>query len=272
MTKKLVCFGDSFADGKNEGTWISQLAIQNNWNRESFGLGGSGPIYAIEKFFEYIQSGQDFDIAIFCWSEPSRLYNTKVRDVNSYTSQYIPKNKTKDEIAVYKASAQYLQYFYRSDIGQLQLSGVLRWFDSYLKENFSDKLFFHFQCFNASLKWMPGDKENFSPKDIENWFLLHLFESGVTAYPPLLYLSINDPDFVEFGDEYDRHRHGHLAKDQHIALSKLLTHYITDVSRSPNCKTVLISDHVKRIKHLYESFPGEWHPYFDPVFNEMQKK
>ena len=271
MTVKLVCFGDSFADGKNDDTWISRLAIQNNWDRECFGLGGTGPIYAIEKFFEYVQSGQDFDIAIFCWSEPSRLHHPKVRDLNTHTSQYIPKNKTKDEIAVYEASGQYLKHFYRRDIGQLQLSGVLRWFDNYLKENFSDKLFFHFQCFNSSLKWMPGDEENFSPKDVKNWFLLHLFESGITAYPPLLYLSINDLNFVEFGDEYDTGRHGHLGAEQHILLAKLLSDYITDISRNPNWKTITISDNAGKIQHLYESFSGTWIPDLE-TFYQIQKK
>jgi len=77
------------------------------------------------------------------------------------------------------------------------------------------------------------------------------------------------PNFVAFGDEYDKQRNGHLGAQQHILLAKLLSDYVNDISRNPNWKTIIISD-TGEIQHLYNSFPGKWIPDLNAA--KMKKK
>lgn len=259
--KKIIVCGDSFADGVNDDSWIKQLANNNNWNIESFGTGGSGPIHAIAQFFKYTDLGGKFDIALFCWSEPNRFYHHLVSDLNHHSSFYpeLRHHHDKKSKKIYDASAQYLKEIYRDDIGHMQLSGVQHWFDQYLVKTYPDKMFLHFHCFSATHDLLFDDKFGEGWTNIDNHYINYIFKSGTTMYPPLMYLSANDPamEGQMFGSQADWDRTGHLSPEQHTYMVNRMQQLI-DSDEKP--ETFFISDDATRVKHVNETWPGRWIP------------
>jgi hypothetical protein len=69
--KILLVLGDSYAaqfDWYSPTHWIAQFADSADLEIVALGLGGSGPEYAIQQFFKYVNEGGKFDIMVTCWS------------------------------------------------------------------------------------------------------------------------------------------------------------------------------------------------------------
>lgn len=223
--KILLVLGDSYAaqfDWYSPTHWIAQFADSADLEIVALGLGGSGSEYAIEQFFKYVNAGGKFDMMLTCWSEASRLYHPEVPVINTTiinSGKAFRKSTTYTLVEkVRHAAKEYYSHFYREDLANIHLTGLLQWFDEYLVSNYPNKLYWHFYCF-------PGLYNN-SYADLakkEDQYIGHVFKSGVTMYPTLSYFSFNDPNHIQLQDDL---RAGHLSTDQHTQIFlKLQTLY-----------------------------------------------
>ncbi len=76
MTKKLVIFGDSFAEGASEKSWSHRLAAQLNLPTVNFARIGSALSFSLIKFLEYTCSANydQEDIIVFNTTVTNRVY------------------------------------------------------------------------------------------------------------------------------------------------------------------------------------------------------
>ena len=249
--KILLVLGDSYAH-THKTTWIGQLADKFNLEVVMLAKDGAGPIYVVEQFFEYLNNGGKFDMMITCWSEASRIYHHKVPVINT---TIINDGRAFRKFTTYPlvekvrhAAKEYYSHFYREDLSNIQLTGVLQWFDEYLADNFPDRLFWHFYCFPGLYN---NKYANLSSK--EDQYIGHIFKSGTTMYPTLSYFSFNDPE-SSITLENDV-RSGHLSTSQRNQIFlKLQLLY----NKQQTSTVYLLDDKFDRVKLSKESFEGKW--------------
>lgn len=233
--KKVLVFGDSFTDfnaGKlsKRENWLHMLQNDNDWEVENFSITGSGPNLALTKFLDYTSDpANDFDLCIFAWSEPSRIWNGAVNDINVWSAER--KSTGHQDSEIYKTAQDFFgNYFYNRNLFNIMHKGTLMWLDQYTKKRFPDKQFWHFNCFpalNDGEYRLPEHFENDDNVLVEDR-LYHVFDNGITIYPSLVWLSDRDserPDNIQ-----NDWRPGHLGKQLHQAVADKLSTLLTDSS------------------------------------------
>ena len=214
---KISVFGDSFASfdittGLEYKHWLGQLKAHQGYDNSNLLLtaaGGSGPMDHIYQFFQHIPDVENSNLLIFVWSQSSRLFHEKIRDINVGSAmnplarQYVP--STAEEDRIYDIALEYYKEFYHEKTEEIKMAGLLQWFDRILLELCPDKKIFHFQSFTTC-------RENDEEK-LNDQTLYHNFKSGINVAPPLMYLSENEPNYTGLGIK-DK-RPGHLNQDNH---------------------------------------------------------
>lgn len=250
--KILLVLGDSYSisdEWYSDTHWIAQFAESADLEIVALGLGGSGPEYAIQQFFKYVNNSGTFDMMITCWSEASRLYHTEIPAINTAIindGRAFRKGISYTLIErVRHAAKEYYAHFYRDDLANIHLTGLLQWFDEYLQEHFSNKMYWHFYCFPGLYRMTQAD---YSCKDDQ--YIGHIFKSGVTMYPTLSYFSFNDPAHIDLKDDT---RHGHLSSHHHTHIFlKLQTLYNSQQTH----EAYFLDDDFNQVKLSKDSFRG----------------
>lgn len=215
--KRVLVIGDSFTDilGTHY-TWLNRLRIHYNWNIDNKSIAGSGSHYAFHTFMNYTE---DFDICIFAWSEPTRLFHKCIPNLNSNEAvnktHMIPWQKD-----IYKAAQHYYMHLIHDEMEVYKNTALLFWLDHYLKNNYPNKLFIHFHCFPKH-NWTENVYEKI--KEIDDSSFYHTFETGLNISPTLLKLSSSDPD--QPNNYAVDQRSGHLSKQVHEKLFYSLVNY-----------------------------------------------
>jgi|11BtaG_2_1085332.scaffolds.fasta_scaffold02606_4 hypothetical protein len=191
---KVLLLGDSFVhtDPQNQVTkhWINLLTRWHNWQVDAYGVPGSGPWTAIRAFMKLIKQ-KDYDLVIMAWSEPNRVYNLsgesnvdQLQIIDSYQSNFV------DDWVL-----------------SVQQTGLMNWFDQYIKQHHPDTQFWHFHCF-------PDNDYNKCKDGVDR--LYHIFDHGVTMYPSLMYYSVNcDQTTFSWEQFATDQRDGHLSDSRH---------------------------------------------------------
>lgn len=176
--KNILIIGDIFDYTKNVAgltpNWLNSLKSTYNCNIINLSLSGVGSSYNIIKF---LKNKEDFDLCIFIWSDVYRtLYHHVVHDltINRTMSNY------KD---VYDAADLYYRHLVNNPITYIEHIALLKGFDTYIKQKYSDKLFWHFYL-NPTV-------------EISNTELLfYNFTQGLTVYPTLDKINNMDIEYV----------------------------------------------------------------------------
>ena len=211
--KKVLVIGDSFtAHGETtENHWLRLLSLHYNWQVHNLSVGGSGSVFAWHSFLTY---DKDFDICIFAWSQPGRLYVPGVPYLNSYEVEH--KIQYKEYLKpLYDAASAYYKYVFNNDLENIKNKALLHYLDSVIQEDYEDKMFFHFHSFeNTGINLLQTSNKN-------NFY--YCFKNGISFYPSLIYLSINDPDAPD--DLGQDRRKGHLSEALHTKIANSFINY-----------------------------------------------
>ena len=251
---KVIVFGDSFVlfsgpDPLKGEHWLQRLQAKQNCDLHiEYAQGGSGPLNAISNFYKFYHSGKvnEYDTFIFAWSQPSRLFHKHVSDINFFTAQSPIARHHPNLAKVYESAYVYHDNFYIHQYEDMKLCGVLQWFDKVLCKDFNNKKIIHFHSFSAGIDFATGET-----KQIENQYLYHKFESGVTMYPSLMWFSENDPIYDAKQQHRDQ-RNGHLSNPDHeIVYNKLME--AMDLDAGKEC---LLTESTP--KYIIEKYVDVW--------------
>ena len=211
--KKLVTFGDSFLaqrrsfEETESRSWIDYVCRENKFRLDGYGDGGTNPYNAILNFLDY---NKDFHTCFFSWSHIFRvIYNNRrlIDIANGYETA-----QEQIDIPQQELSKLYYKYVFATDEFEwVKAQAMLEWFDRHLQENYKDKKFIHFYCFEIN------------PKG----FYPHMFEHGINIKPCL-------NDFSNIGDkkEYKNNdpRLLHMIPKVHKLFAKQLNKVLKDKS------------------------------------------
>lgn len=176
--KNILIIGDIFDYTKNVNglnpQWINSLQSIYNWNIINLSWSGVGSSYNIIKF---LKNKEDFDLCIFIWSDVYRtLYHHDVHDLTT--------NKDKSDYQdLYDAADLYYKHLVNNPITYIEHIALLKGFDAYIKQQYSDKLFWHFYLNTTSEK-------------SENELLFYNFTQGLTIYPTVDKINNMGSDYV----------------------------------------------------------------------------
>jgi hypothetical protein len=227
MSKQVLVLGDSFTwhhDGKKYH-WLNQLAIHNDWKIDNLSIAGSGPFYVVDAFLHYINNLKDYDIILFAWSEPTRFYHRRAPWLNGHECVHRAQFKPGLE-NLYETAQMWYQYALDFRLEEVKSTGLQYWFDNYLSENFSDKQIYHMYCFPKMGGKVEYAKYLESCADINNQQVYHLFKTGVSVLPTLVYYSVNDPDKPKsMGNDT---RAGHLSESAHCDIFNKLNTLVNE--------------------------------------------
>jgi hypothetical protein len=215
---KILGFGDSFiTPAYLPYAWINEVAKYFKGTFQSYGLEGTGSYDAYFQFKKHvIKNKEKFDVAIFAWSNSSRIYHPLVRQLCHSTVQ---KNKNSDD-PIWKAADLYYNYLFDIHKANLELTTLFYWFDNYLKEFYPNKKFVHLwsfpQCNTGEVGLPDGDGYNWDEKEK---FPYHIrwMNSGVEIRPALINLSFRDGWPEDLSKETRCH---HMTPRVHGLLSK----------------------------------------------------
>jgi hypothetical protein len=216
--KRVLVIGDSFISILDTPfSWLNRLRIHFNWSVDDRSVMGSGSHYT---FYEFLNNQEDFDVCIFAWSEPSRLFIPAVPWLNSSEVQH--KNHMESwQKDIYRAAQHYYMHLLNHDMEVYKNTAMLYWLDSQLKEKYSDKYFFHFHSFPKPLHSEDNIYESVKEHSDPNFY--HTFANGINLSPSLLKLSTLDPDCPD--DYAFDQRPGHLSKTMHDKIFYRLVDY-----------------------------------------------
>lgn len=178
MTKTIGFFGDSFcATMKNDHskkhqyhTYIEML--KNDLNSKIVNLGVAGTSFwdvYLNQFKPFLDKNIIPDICIFCWPGVSRIYNKKIRYLNSGTVLSVEKTiKNFFYKNIWTASEQYFKYLYDPEKEEQEYLHFLYYLDREIFSNLKDTKILHL--------WY--DKT-----------VCYNFKNGVEIFPNLIELS-----------------------------------------------------------------------------------
>ena len=232
--KNVLVIGDSFTDVSGETTWLYLLAAKYNWNIKNLSIGGSGGHYA---WYTFLKSTYSFDICIFCWSEPTRLFHKTIPALNSHEATVEATRTSVHQKPTYAAARQYYRHLVDPELEDLKYVAMLFWLDDYLGKNYSDKIFLHFYAFP---KPPPnGDVYTIDYCKLSN--IYHVFKNGITISPSLLTFSLLDS--IKLADYSKDIREGHLSPYLHSVLfDKLIAYFKTHDYKSSTGSILNIMD------------------------------
>ena len=170
---KIGFFGDSFcAVEKKEPneyeTYIHKLKKHYNAEIVNLGIPGSSIYDVILLQFKQFYAGNNVpDVCIFTWTHYSRLFNRTKRNIT-------PNNAV-------DAHKDYYKHIYDEEQTVLQYISMLTYFDTQILNTLPDIKFIHMFCFNNKFIIFDTIKQ-------------HIFNNGVTIYPPLYEFASQSPD------------------------------------------------------------------------------
>lgn len=222
-------FGDSFIQPiKGEGdvlvydhSYASKVAKYfNTENINTFGVPGSS---AWDAFFEFQRreeearkSGNPFDIVIFVWSNGTRLYHPRVRDIcaSNVFSHYDSKQP------LWQAAKMYYEHLFDYNKLEYEMKAFYFWLDNHLKETYPNIKFIHlngFPPFNVGQN--VDDYYEYIKNNGDDIKYYIKWKNSVEIRPSLIYFSLMD----NFPDDLSKeHRFQHLTPKMHEVVSKLI--------------------------------------------------
>lgn len=208
----IVGFGDSFITGVGDNnTYLGILKNYFNAQVITKGIPGTGPW---EAFFQFKKYTGPMDVAIFAWSEPHRLYHSRLKpvdwhNINRETPGY------NDEVKM--AAEKYYQFIYDQEKAEHEAEALYHWFDEYSKR-FNVK-FIHLWSFAKNPEAVPPEEfYNQHPGGISYH---HRFNNGVEIRPALMKFSVEE-EWPGMGNIRQETRPHHMGPHSHHKLSKLI--------------------------------------------------
>jgi hypothetical protein len=216
QVKKVLILGDSFVDinycnGDKELHWINFLKYYYDWEVTNLSHSGSG-INRVA--YELLNLKEDFDLCIIAYSQPERIFHPDIWDINfgtAVTHEHLRRSVLQDE-NVWNAARQYYTHLYRTTLNNLKGIGLHQWIYEYIKEKYPDKFFIHFDSFSL----MKPNETLVNANKKENQRIYHKFSHGITMYPSLMYMSVNDRHRP--ADLSTDRRLGHISQYQHMEI------------------------------------------------------
>lgn len=161
--KNVIIIGDIF-NYNNIPDWVDLLKSAYDWNIINLACVGVGSSYNITKF---LKNKEDFDLCIFIWGDVYRiLHHDNLRD--------------KD---IHNAADLFYTHLVNNPITYIEHIALLQGFDTYLKQQYNNKLFWHF--------YLDTTGEVSDPN-----LLFYNFTQGITIYPTLNEINTMSSDYV----------------------------------------------------------------------------
>jgi hypothetical protein len=157
--KTIGFFGDSFcSDLKSDEfeTYIEKIVKENNLKLYCLGKSGSSIWDVIlMQFFPLFDRNKLPDIIVFVWTNETRLFHRKIRNIN--VTSIAAHTEKKNEI--WQAADQYYKNFLDTELSQFQYVSALKYFDlEILPKLGTDKKIIHLRSFKN--QWLK--KYNFN--------------------------------------------------------------------------------------------------------------
>lgn len=183
MTLTVGFFGDSFCSEKqasNYQTYISKFA--NNYEADIVSLGQAGSSISdvlLIQLQPFLKLNKFPDICVFVWTGLGRLYNRKVRNINSWSAE------RSSEPGLWNASKEYFKYLHDQELDELQYVALLHYIDLVVLPKIpSTTKVIHLWAFG---KPASNTKEYFR---LDNFAYHYRWTRGVEIRPALVGLSL----------------------------------------------------------------------------------
>ena len=209
---KIAGFGDSFITENDKlYSYTNLIGKHFDTDFQHFGHEGSG---AWDAFFQFKNSNVDADVVLFVWSNSSRLYHHKYRNI-CFSGAMTNENSSDP---IWQAALGYYKHLFNAEKAVYEHIAFYYWIDNWLKENYPNTKFIHMWGF-------PGtslDSNGLPPWDNPDSFsYYHTWKNGVDVKPALIHLSYLD----EWpGDLTKETRCHHMTPKMH----NVLANYIID--------------------------------------------
>jgi len=210
----IVGFGDSFIS-KNHDLQGYLNRVGRHFKTDNVKWHGFPGTCSWDAFFQFKDYPDPVDVAVFAWSEPSRLFHRVVRGIcPGSASQPIDKNDPNRE--VWEAANLYYKYIYDYQKIEYEAMAFYQWFDTW-STRFSNTKFIHMWSFakNKSEYNDPWRQYRESTQDLEYH---HTWKNGVEIRPALMYLSMKE-GWPKDNDLSKETRVNHLTATYHIMLA-----------------------------------------------------
>lgn len=216
---RIVGFGDSFImQSSDPGAYLNLVAKEFDAELDFKGYPGTGPW---DTFFQIKDYTKEIDVAVICWSEFGRLYNSYVRGIcpGSIWNHHEGNQK---ELEIWDAALKYYQHLYDGKKIDYEAEAFYQWVDSWTKR-FAGIKFIHMWSF-AKVR-AGGDFYSEHRKDRKDLEYYHSFKNGAEIRPALMHYSVNG-DWP--GDIKKDPRTNHLNNDFH----KYVANFIIDAIKT----------------------------------------
>jgi len=223
---KIVGFGDSFILGVTPNhtewphTYQGLVSEKLNADVEFRGQPGTGPWSA---FFDFLEYQKPIDVAIFAWSEPSRLYHPVVKPLNVASVRYDIKNYDHPHYDVIEAADLYYGCLMDHRKKNYELTALMNLIDT-MSLDFPNTKFVHLHCFGKDEpgEWW-GDTYETIKQDKLKYH--HIFKNGIQIHPPLMYMSVKH-EWMGKDKLFIENRQCHLSLDMHKLLADAIVESI----------------------------------------------
>jgi hypothetical protein len=222
-------FGDSFMQPirglgnvlSYDYSYVAKVAEYfNTEDFNTFGVSGSG---SWDAFFEFQkqekiarENGKPFDLVIFAWSNGSRLYHPRVRDIcvsNVYT-HYDSKQP------LWQAARSYYEHLFDHNKLEYEMKAFFYWLDNDLKETYPNIKFIHLNGFPPYEMGQSVDNYyDYIKNNGDDIKYYTTWKNSVEVRPSLIYFSLMD-DWP--GDLSKEHRFQHLTPKMHSVVANLI--------------------------------------------------
>ena len=234
---KIGFFGDSFvAELSNFDSWYNNYdtyikLLKNHYSAEivNLGVGGSSYWDIIIKQFPKFQHNLP-DVCVFCWTDPSRLYDPEVRSLNVYNAT---KHSIKD-LHLYKlknpqkwaAAEKYFKYLYDYEKSHLEMISAFTYFDQETLRPLQDKTkIIHLWSFGQAKIWQ--QEKVYYPKNID---YVYQWQTGTELRPSLKCFSS-----IGYNKEDDGPAANHLGSTENNHLVFDLIKKAIDTHKNGQC-------------------------------------
>lgn len=161
---KIGFYGDSFcceasnphSIAKGYETYITKIKKEFDADIVHLGEGGSSVWDVILKQFNPLDVP---DVCIFTWTDPYRVYHSKLRDLtgNGVLNKAWKDYKLKDLFYkdVINAAREYFKHLYDHEKSQIEYQAALQYFDTNVLSKTNSKII-HLYSFDYSYQWQHG--------------------------------------------------------------------------------------------------------------------
>jgi len=224
----IVGFGDSFISENGEyspeygkcyldtvGTTLSAKSV--TWA----GCSGSSIWDAFFQFKNY-EKLTDIDVAVFAWTDVSRLYHYRVRNLCPYGSS-LRANLNGSDADVWLATKHYYTELYAHEKTEYEAQAFFHWFDN-LTLSFPKIKFIHMWGFSKNTQTAGSNWDRYAEDNVELEYH-HRFKNGVEIRPALMNFSRRD-GWPSDDDLANETRANHLTLKNHDILSSIIVNAI----------------------------------------------